>query len=71
MPLVINVLGGRDTHTKTHTHTDVQTKMISRNQRPCTLGLKAQAWLNKNNPLINEVTVIDTELCYKIQNGCF
>ena len=30
MPLVINALGGE--HTDTHTHTDVQTKAISRNQ---------------------------------------
>ena len=32
MPLVINNLGGRYTHTHTNTHTDVRTETILRNQ---------------------------------------
>ena len=32
MPLVINAFGGGHTHRQTHTHTNVQTKAISRNQ---------------------------------------
>ena len=37
MQLVINTLKGG--HTDTHTHTDAQTKMISRNQACVTFGL--------------------------------
>ena len=43
MPLVINALVGRHTHT--HVHTDMQTKKISRNQAHTAKG--PHAWFKK------------------------
>ena len=51
MPLVINSLRGGHTDRQTHTHTDVQTKAISRNQVRTTFGHAPEGIkdLNKRN----------------------